>query len=195
MAPYPITTVILAGGRGVRIGGDKGLQPLQGRPLISWVLDSVKPHSVSVLLNVNGEAAPYARFGCEVIADRLPDWQGPLAGVHAAMLHARTGWVLSVPCDTPFLPHDLIPRLFGALGGSDGDAAVAVAGGFRQPAIALYRRSVLPQLQRFLENGGRKVNDWLATLRLCEVIFPDEDNFNNINTLQDLQQAARDAAG
>ena len=190
MSPYPITTVILAGGRGLRIGGDKGLKLLQGKPLISWVLSGVQQHSVEVLLNVNGAPASYALFACRVIADEMAEWPGPLAGLHAGLLSAKAEYVLTVPCDTPFLPKDLITRLFLQLqSGGNIEAVVAVSASYRQPTIALYRKNVLPKLLAFLATGGRKVNDWLNTLQLSEVVFDNAACFDNINSAEDLMQA------
>lgn len=185
-----VTTVILAGGLGRRIGGDKGLQALHGRALISWVLEVARRDSDEILINANTAQEAYAHFGYRVIADQLPDWQGPLAGLHAALLCAKTDYVMTVPCDTPFLPDNLLARLLDALMQCSTDAAVAVAGGYRQPAIALYRRNVLPRLLAYLDLGGRKVSDWLDTLQVSEVVFDNESDFDNINTLDDLARAA-----
>lgn len=189
-----ITTVILAGGLGKRIGGDKGLQPLHGRALIDWVLDAVSRQSEEVLLNVNGEHSAYARFGRRIIADGTPGWAGPLAGLQSALRHARHDWVACVPCDTPFLPDDLMARLFAAVSKDAAEAAVAVAEGKRQPTIALYHKNVLPGLDAYLVSGGRKIKDWQDTLRLSEVIFDNADAFTNINSLDDLSQANQIAA-
>lgn len=186
-----ITTVILAGGQGKRMGGDKGLQVLHGRALIEWVQDSVSRQSDEVLLSANDKHDVYAKFGCRVIADNMPDWAGPLAGLQVALHNARNEWVMSVPCDTPFLPGDLIARLYGALAANKSEAAVAVVMGRRQPAIALYRRDVRPKLDAYLSAGGRKVNDWLSSLQLSEVTFEQADEFANINSQDELMLANR----
>jgi molybdenum cofactor guanylyltransferase len=124
-----------------------------------------------------------------VIADLLPDWPGPLAGLHAALLSAKTDYVLTVPCDTPALPVDLISRLQHGLLAQGAQAAVAITGGRRQPAIALYHKDVLPKLVEYMGAGGRKVNDWLDRLQLSEVIFDNVTEFDNINSQQDLMRA------
>ena len=181
-----VTTVILAGGLGTRIGGNKGLQSLHSRALISWVLEVVRPDSEVVVINANDEQGAYANFGCRVIADQLPDWPGPLAGLHAALLCSNTEYVMTVPCDTPFLPGNLLSRLIAAQELDASEVAVAAVAGLRQPTIALYNRNVLAKLERFLSSGKRKVNDWLESLRLSEVVFDNVEDFENINTLEDL---------
>lgn len=186
---FPVTTVILAGGRGVRIGGGKGLQVLHDKPLIGWVLAAVSRDSAEVLINANETQELFGIFDRPVIGDQMQGWQGPLAGLHAALLHAQNNHVLTVPCDTPFLPHDLIARLRDGFNCLDAEAVVVVAGGYRQPAIALYRKNVQPKLIAFLESGGRKVNDWLDTLKLNEVVFENADEFENINTREELELA------
>ncbi|HEU0282413.1 MAG TPA: molybdenum cofactor guanylyltransferase MobA [Gallionella sp.] len=184
-----ITTVILAGGLGTRIGGAKGLRPLHGRTLIDWVLDTVSRQSAEVLINANGEPDAYMRPGYRVIADQAPDWPGPLAGLQSALMFARHNWVATVPCDTPYLPDDLIARLFEAVSTGAADAAVAVVAGKRQPTIALYHKRVLPSLDAYMDSGGRRVSEWQNTLRLSEVILDNVAAFTNINSLDDLAQA------
>lgn len=186
-----ITTVILAGGLGTRIGGTKGLQPLHGRTLIDWVLDAVSRQSGEVLINANEEHDAYACFGRRIIADQTPDWAGPLAGLQSALRHARHDWVVSVPCDTPFLPDDLIARLFAAIGTNAAEAAVAVVEGRRQPTIALYHKNILPRLDAYLASGGRRVKDWQDTLHLSEAVFDNAIAFTNINSLDDLTRVNR----
>ncbi|RFC40055.1 MAG: molybdenum cofactor guanylyltransferase [Candidatus Nitrotoga sp. CP45] len=185
-----ITTVILAGGLGTRIGGAKGLQRLHGRALIDWVSDSVSRQSEEVLINANGLHDDYLCFGYPVIADQTPNWVGPLAGLQSALRLARHDWVASVPCDTPFLPDDLIVRLYKAASTiTTVEASVAVVAGKRQPTIALYHKSVLSKLDTYLNLGGRKVNSWLETLHLSEAVLDDAIAFTNINTLDDLARA------
>lgn len=186
---FPVTTVILAGGRGTRIGGDKGLQILHDKPLIRWVLEAVRQESSEIYINANTNSAEYENYGYSVIADQLPDWPGPLAGLHAALLLAKCDYVMCVPCDVPFLPADLISRMQSTLTQNDFEAAVAVVGGRRQPAIALYQKAVLSKLNAYMSAGGRKVNDWLDRLQLSEVVFDNAAEFDNINTQEDLALA------
>jgi molybdopterin-guanine dinucleotide biosynthesis protein A len=183
-----ITGVILAGGQGRRMGGvDKGLQDLGGRPLLQWVLDRLAPQVGTVLINANRNFARYGEFGYPVVPDRIPDFAGPLAGLHAALWHARTPLVATAACDSPFLPTDLVRRLLDALEENGAELAVARTGDRVQRAFCLTRRDLLPQLDAFLASGERKVGLWLASLTVAEVAFGDEAGaFSNINTLQEL---------
>lgn len=190
----PVVTVILAGGQGVRIGGNKGLQVLCGRPLIAWVCEAVSRDSVEVLISANDAKDKYGNFGYRVISDQIPDRAGPLAGLHAALTYIQTDFAMTVPCDTPFLPFDLITRLYAGFNQPEVEAVVAVAGGYRQPTIAIYRKNVMPKLIEFLGSGGRKVNDWLDSLRLNEVVFDNAGCFENINTPEDLARAEQIAS-
>lgn len=182
----PVTAVILAGGLSTRMGSNKGLQMLQGTAFIAWVLDAVKDSCAEVLINANEKLEEYAQFGCRVIVDQMPDWPGPLAGLQAALSCAQTEYVMTVPCDTPFLPHNLINQLLAAQRINATEAVVAEADGYRQPTIALYNKNVLPKLNAYLGSGRRKVNDWLDTLDLSVVVFDHASNFENINTQEDL---------
>ena len=178
--------MILAGGQGTRIGGEKGLQRLQGRPLLAWVLDAIRHQSDEIMISANAEHNKYAEFGFPVIADHTSGWAGPLAGLQAAMLYARNDLVVSVPCDAPYLPNDLIVRLYRAISIANAEAAVAVVEGKRQPVIALYRRAVLPKLNAYLNEGQRKVGGWLETLQVIDVVFDEAVAFININSSDEL---------
>jgi molybdopterin-guanine dinucleotide biosynthesis protein A len=186
-----ITGVVLAGGQGRRMGGvDKGLVELDGRPLVAWVLERLAPQVGTLLVNANQNAARYAAFGHPVIGDAVGGFAGPLAGLHAALAAARTAWVVTVPCDSPFLPRDLVARLAAAA--ESAAATLAVARTFDQPhpVFALVRADVAPHLSAFLEGGGRKIDAWYATLAVVEVPFDDEaDAFRNINTAAELAAA------
>lgn len=164
------------------------MQLLHGKALIDWVLDIICKQSDEVLISANANQDAYATRGCRVVADRISDGAGPLAGLHAALHVARHNLIACVPCDTPFLPDDLIDRLRAALTPTT-EAAVAVVDGQRQPAIALYRKDVLRQLDVFLGSGERKVGDWLSTLQVSEVIFEEAAAFININSLDELMVA------
>src|SRR5271169_2169810 len=185
MMPHLVTTVILAGGQGSRIGGNKALQALRGRSLINWVFSAIRQQSAEVLISANENQSAYVYLGCPVIADRLPGYAGPLAGLQAAMLQASYECVASVPCDTPFLPDNLIAKLWAAI--ADAEAAVAVVEGKRQPAVALYRKNLLHRLDTYLGMGERKAGGWLDTLQASEVVFDNARAFININTQDELE--------
>jgi molybdenum cofactor guanylyltransferase len=182
---------VLAGGQGRRMGGvDKGLVDLAGRPLVAHVIERLAPQVGALLINANQNRARYEAFGAPVVADAVGGFAGPLAGLHAAMTHAESDYVVTVPCDSPFLPADLVERLAAAL--AEDSAQLAVAKTFDQPhpVFALVRRDVRDQLARFLADGGRKIDAWYATLATIEVAFDDEaDAFRNINTRAELAAA------
>ena len=183
-----ITGVILAGGLGRRMGGtDKGLQELRGRPLVAWVSERLAPQVDELLISANQNVEHYAAFGDRVVPDQIPDYAGPLAGVHAALSAAAYPLVATAPCDSPFLPADLVFRLFSALTATNANLAVARTFDQPHPVFCLCRRAVLPHLSEFLAGGGRKFESWYATLNVVEVPFDDEaDAFENINTREEL---------
>lgn len=190
-----ITGLILAGGRGSRMGSiDKGLVPLAGKPMVAHVLERLSPQVQRLLINANQNLDTYAAFGAPVWPDAMPDFAGPLAGLQTGLMHCETPYLVTAPCDSPFLPADLVQRLAAALQAEDADLAVAVTGEgeTRQPhpVFCLAKASLLPHLTQFLEGGGRKVDRWYASLRVAEVHFADEAAFRNINTLAELQQMA-----
>ncbi len=184
-----VTGVILAGGQGRRMGGvDKGLQRLRDKPMVQWVIERLAPQVSELLINANQNIDAYSRFGHRVIRDEIGGFAGPLAGLHRGLSCAAHEWVATCPCDSPFLPGDLVQRLYDAAARGDADLAVAKTGTQAHPVFALCRRSVLPGLTRFLERGGRKVDAWYAALRVVEVPFDDQaEAFSNINTAEELQ--------
>ena len=182
-----VTTVILAGGQGKRMGGNKALRELRGRPLLERVIGRIEPQGSGILLSAHGNETHLAQFGFPIVSDLLGGHAGPLAGLQAAMRFADTEWVASVPCDTPFLPDDLLRRLLRAAW--EADAAVAVVAGRRQPTVAIYRRRLLPRLEDYLARGGRKAGAWLELLNAREAEFDDPADFENFNTLEELDAA------
>ena len=182
--------MVLAGGQGRRMGTvDKGLVPLHGRSMVRHVLDRFAPQVDDILINANQNLDKYAALGFRVVPDSIEGFAGPLAGLHVGLTHATQPLVATVPCDSPFLPADLVARLLAALRMMDAELAVARTFDQPHPVFALVRRSVLPHLTCFLEGGGRKIDAWYATLRTVEVAFDDEaDAFRNINTLDELQR-------
>ena len=183
-----ITGVILAGGQGSRMGGvDKGLQPFGGKPMVAHVVERLAPQVDELLLNANRNLEAYARFGHPVIADEIEGFAGPLAGFERGLAHARGGWVVTVPCDSPFLPLDLVARLRAALETASAQLAVARTGEQAHPVFCLMRREVHAGLAEFLASGQRKIDKWYASLRVAEVAFDDQPRaFLNINTREEL---------
>ncbi|WP_429281813.1 molybdenum cofactor guanylyltransferase MobA [Paraburkholderia sp. GAS41] len=196
-----LTGLVLAGGRGMRMGGvDKGLQLLQGEPLAGHVLKRLAPQTGSLLISANRNADIYAAlgapFGAVVVADTLAGFPGPLAGLLAGLRAAGTEFVLSAPCDSPGLPADLAIRLAQALDTHETDiATVTTLDAQGQPSIhpvfALLRTSLADDLAAFLDAGERKVRAWYARHRTVEVAFADERAFYNINSLQELADLER----
>ena len=184
-----ITGVILAGGQGRRMGGvDKGLRELRGKPMVAWALERFVPQVDEVLINANQNLDIYAGFGHRVIADEIGGYAGPLAGLHCSLIAASHPLVATVPCDSPFLPTDLVARLHTALMTKQAQLAVARTGDQPHPVFCLCQRELLPHLTQFLAGGGRKIDAWYATLRVTEVAFDDQPQaFSNINTPQELQ--------
>ena len=190
--PAEITGIVLAGGMGRRMGGvDKGLVELGGRPMVAHVIARLAPQVGTLLINANQNAERYAAFGYPVVPDAVGGFAGPLAGLHAGMSAATSPYVVTVPCDSPFLPADLVARLSMAMTRGDAQLAVAKTADQPHPVFALVRCDVLPHLASFLASGGRKIDAWYQTLRMVEVPFDDEATaFRNINTADELAAAA-----
>ncbi len=185
-----ITAVILAGGMARRMGGeDKGLIDLDGRPLIAHVLERIQPQVDQVVINANRNLEQYARFGHPVISDTLSDFQGPLAGFLAVMQQVDTDFIVTLPCDGPCLPDNLIERLLKAQQAADADIAVAHDGNRMQPVYALIATRLQPSLEAFLQAGERKIDWWYAKHNTVTVDFSDApDTFLNINTPEDRER-------
>lgn len=185
----PVTGVILAGGQGRRMGGvDKGLELLDGQPMVARVLARLAPQVDEVLINANQNLDRYGAFGCRVIPDRVGGFAGPLAGLHRGLAEAAFDLVVTAPCDSPFLPGDLVARLRAPLERAEVDLAVARTGDQPHPVFCLARRRLLPHLEAYLRDGGRKIDAWYATLNVAEVGFDDQpEAFSNINTREELQ--------
>ncbi|HMM54485.1 MAG TPA: molybdenum cofactor guanylyltransferase MobA [Candidatus Desulfobacillus sp.] len=181
-----ITGLILAGGRGRRMGGrDKGLLPFRGRPLAAAVAARLAPQVERLLISANRNLDDYAAFGHAVVQDRVGGFAGPLAGLEAGLAACGTPLLLAAPCDTPFLPEDLASRLRAALEASTTEIAVARTPAREHPAVCLVRREALAGLSAFLAAGGRRVAEWQAGLRRAAADFEDEAAFANFNTPED----------
>ncbi|RJX34111.1 MAG: molybdenum cofactor guanylyltransferase [Oxalobacter sp.] len=189
-----VSCLILAGGRGVRMeNADKGLQQLDGVAMVAHVIRSVAPQAATLMINANRNLEAYRQFGLPVWPDEMEGFAGPLAGIQTGLRHCRTSYMATVPCDTPFLPADLLARLGDALVAQNADIAVAATGTGSQRRIhavcSLMKTVLLPHLNDYLLDGNRKVQSWLDLLKTVEVFFEDESRFRNINTLEELRQA------
>jgi molybdopterin-guanine dinucleotide biosynthesis protein A len=198
---YPETIgVILAGGRSARMGGgDKGLRPIGGTSILARIATRLAPQTKRLVISANGERRRFEAFGLPVLPDGPGGAVGPLAGVLAALHHAGgTGvpFVVSVPCDTPFLPADLVARLHQARVGSGAPGAVASSRGREHPTIALWPISSLPDLeQAVLGEGMRRARDAVSRLRLAQAEWVSAiDPFFNVNTPEELAAAEAIAA-
>ena len=197
---HDITALVLAGGRGTRMGGvDKGLQTFNGTPLALHTLLRLQMQQGGligeVMINANRNLAAYEAFGAPVWPDSLPDYAGPLAGFMTGLERCETPFLMTVPCDTPLFPPDLAVRLADALGRENADIAMAAAreedGQIRtQPVFCLLRADLLESLVAFTHEGGRKIDRWTAMHKTVTVPFdqPDDDPraFFNANTLAEL---------
>lgn len=186
--PHLISAIVLAGGEGRRMGGeDKGLLRLKNKCLVEWVLARVAPQVDEVLISANRNLEAYEAFGYPVVRDKTEGFAGPLAGIARGLLDAKHDLILAVPCDTPFLPDDLVARLRATLNETHSDVAVPDTGDRVHPAICLMHRDVGGNLAIFLAQGGRKVQDWQAQLKTAPSDFRDAAAFFvNINRPEQL---------
>jgi len=175
-----------------RMGGvDKGLQLINGQPMVQHVLQRLQPQVGKVFINANHMLDEYQRLGLPVCADVVSDYAGPLAGIHAALMQTSTPYLLSVPCDSPLIPFDLVSRLSSALADHQADAAIVVTGDSNQrqrhPVFLLLKTELRRSLEQNLLSGQRKVDDWLSSLNCVDVSFDDEGAFMNLNTPEDIR--------
>ncbi len=196
IAREDITGLVLAGGRGSRMGGaDKGLQNYRGVPLALHALLRLAPQVGHVMLNANRNLGAYEALGAPVWPDALPDFAGPLAGFLAGLEQCETPYLVTVPCDSPQFPLDLVARLAQALVAQDAEIAMAATledGVMRtQPVFCLMHSSLMESLVQFTAKGERKIDRWTALHRCVEVPFDDTNAFANANTLAELQQLAQ----
>jgi molybdopterin-guanine dinucleotide biosynthesis protein A len=183
-----ISVIILAGGRATRMNGaDKGLVPLQQKPLIQHVINRLAPQVDEIIINANRELAQYQALGYTVLQDEVEDFLGPLAGFSLGLQHAKHDYVLTVPCDSPLLPVDLALRLMAALVEHKAEIAVASSDGSTHPVFCLCKKTVLPSLTAYLEQGERRVSAWQKGQQYIEVDFSDcSEAFTNLNTFENL---------
>jgi len=189
-AKNDVTGLLLAGGMGRRMGGaDKGLVPLDGRPMAAWVIERLRPQVGQLLINANRNPEQWSEFDCPVIPDHVGGFAGPLAGFHAGLCACSTPLLVTAPCDSPFMPVDLVARMREVLVRDAADLAVVRSSSGLQPVFALMRRELAGNLEAFLAAGGRKIDLWFAQLNTVIVDFDDDDAFANINTPEELVAA------
>jgi molybdenum cofactor guanylyltransferase len=182
------TGLILAGGMGRRMDSrDKGLIIFRGKAMVAHVIERLLPQVNSLIINANRTIETYAEFGFPMVNDAVSGFAGPLAGLHAGMRACESEWLVTAPCDSPFLPSDLVARLHDAATKENAEIAVAVTDGFAQPVFAIYKTSLLESLEAFLNSGERKIDAWTAKHRVANVVFDDANAFANINTIAELQ--------
>jgi len=188
-----VTGVILAGGRATRMGGvDKGLVQIGGRPMIAWVVDTLRSQGADVLINANRNHDSYRGFGCDVVDDGDSEFRGPLAGMVSGMRAARTPYIAVVPCDSPLLHGSLVQRLHDAARASGAPIAAAHDGGRLQPVFALLSCELLDDLAGYLDDGERKIDRWYARHGYESVDFSDvAESFANINAPDDKRALER----
>ncbi len=188
-----ITGLILAGGRGSRMGGaDKGLQNYRGMPLATHALMRLAPQVGEVMVNANRNLGAYESMGVPVWPDTLADYAGPLAGFLTGLERCETSYLVSVPCDSPLFPLDLVARLAQALEAAGAEIAMAATlenGVLQvQPVFCLMKAEVMESLVQFTHNGQRKIDKWTALHRCVEVRFDDAQAFANANTADELHR-------
>jgi len=190
-----IAAVILAGGMGRRMGGtDKGLQNFRQAPLALHALMRISGQVGSVTLNDNRNIGAYEGFGVPVICDKEPDFAGPLAGMQSALSYATVPFLVTVPCDVPLFPYDLVEKLSKPFEDNVGlMLTVASTKGLAHPVFCMMRTEVLPSMEEFMRKGGRKIDAWYANLPHQKVEFDDESAFHNVNTIEELLELEKRA--
>lgn len=190
LSKHNVTAVILAGGKGRRMDGkDKGLVELAERPLIEYVIDAIEPQVETIVLNANRNQQQYSHYGYPVISDALDDYQGPLAGFFSAMNNVATSHIVTLPCDGPLLPDDLVARLIFALMDNKAEIAVAHDGDRMQPVHSLIPTTLKSSLEAFLDSGERKIDLWYKQHKVALADFSDcPETFRNINTAEQRDQ-------
>jgi molybdopterin-guanine dinucleotide biosynthesis protein A len=191
--PQDITGLILAGGRGSRMGGvDKGLQNHHGMPLAMHAMLRLAPQVGQILINANRNLGAYESMGVPVWPDTLADYAGPLAGFLTGLERCETRYLVTVPCDSPLFPTDLVARLARELEANDAEIAMAAtrddAGALQvQPVFCLMKTELIESLVRFTQGGQRKIDKWTALHHCVEVPFDDALAFANANTADELK--------
>jgi molybdopterin-guanine dinucleotide biosynthesis protein A len=188
-----ITGLVLAGGRGSRMGGiDKGLQNHKGMPLALHALLRLQPQVGEAMINANRNLGAYESMGVPVWPDAQADYPGPLAGMLVGLERCETPYLVTVPCDTPNFPLDLVERLARALESEGAEIAMAATresgAVMTQPVFCLLKAELLESLVKYLHAGQRKIDRWTAQHRVATVVFDDASAFDNANTIEELQR-------
>lgn len=184
-----ITAVILAGGQARRMNGqDKGLIKLGNKPMIEYIIDTLKPQAAKAIINANRNHEDYAKYGLPIVADELSDYCGPLAGMASALQTITTDYMVTAPCDSPFIPNNLVKRLVQAMDTKTTDISVAHNGERIQPVFCLLKKSLVGSLNEYLQNGERKIDRWFEQHNMAIADFSDvPETFDNINTPEDIE--------
>jgi len=188
MATGNITGIILAGGRARRMGGqDKGLIQLARKPMIEYVINAIDPQVDAIIINANRNQADYEKYGFPVVADQIEGYCGPLAGMASGLQAAKTPFVVTVPCDSPLIPDDLVQKLYSTLQDKDAEICTPLSNGRLQPVFTLMKSELLPSMLDFLNNGERKIDKWFEKHRLAIADFSEQpETFININSAEEL---------
>lgn len=183
-----VTGVILAGGLARRMNNqDKGLVNFKGRPMISYAIAAMLPVVDQLIINANRNCERYRQFGLPVIADQTDTFDGPLAGVLTAMIHADADVLVVMPCDSPLVRAEHLRKLLSTRAEQDADVAVAFDGERLHPVFMAIRTTLKNSLEAYLSSGERKIGLWLEQLNRVKADFSDTpDIFTNINTMADL---------
>ena len=183
-----VTAIILAGGQARRMGGiDKGLVLINQKPMIEYVLETLQQQTENIIINANRNTEIYQQYGYSVVADDIPDYSGPLSGLASCMKHVMTRYVMTSPCDSPFIPHDLIARLLKQLQQDRAEISVVHDGKRLQPVFSLMKTSLLPSLLDYLAAGEKKIDRWFQQHQCTLCDYKDQaDSFMNINTEDDI---------
>lgn len=186
---------IIAGGQSRRMGGgDKGVKPLQQKMMIAHVAERIAPQCASIVINANSAPDEYRALGYPLIEDSISGHLGPLAGVLSVLESCSDELVMTLPCDTPLIPTDLVERMHKMLLQSDSDICTVEASGLH-PIFMLLKRKLAPSIRAYLEAGERRVGYWLKQQKYCVVDFSDQaEAFSNINTPEEFERIGRELA-
>ena len=185
-----ITGIILAGGMARRMGGkDKGLIEVAGKPLVEHAIAALRPQVNSLIINTNRNLDRYRIYGLPMVVDSISGYHGPLTGMASCMCVVDSDLMVTVPCDSPNLPSDLVQRMYNGLVAKQAEISVAHDGDYIQPVFALMHTGLLDSLLEFLNRGERKISKWYDQHKVATVDFSDKpEAFININTPDDINQ-------